>query len=260
MANSKHYATVVELGERLVQELGLDDSNDTLGRWMAHYIAEQISKAASANGATRRALQQECFHSILELWKHRSTLPAGRRPLREWEALFDTLSTLDLRNFTPRYFQTARAAAEQEGVGAESKKWLEAATSLDYAARVLIRYCLAAAAENSVEGAGKWIRLVEKLDRQDDFDVRIVHYVADDLKTLKQPTESDLRRQAVDDMIRRLDMFAGAVKILSSQLRRQRRQAVVVSEGKQSKSKSTSTKTTRHGRRRTRSQKERVRR
>ena len=83
MANPKRFTTVVELGERLVRELEVDDSNDTLGRWMAHYVAEQLANAQSARGAARKAAQQECFRSILELWKHRNALPEGRRPFRD---------------------------------------------------------------------------------------------------------------------------------------------------------------------------------
>ena len=33
--------SVLALGKKLVDELGLDQSVDTLGRWMAHYIAEK---------------------------------------------------------------------------------------------------------------------------------------------------------------------------------------------------------------------------
>lgn len=255
MANSKRFATVVELGERLVRELGVDDSNDTLARWMAHYIAEQLTNAQSMKGAARHSVQQECFRSILELWKHRNALPEGRRPFREWEPLFDTLSTLDLKNPAPRYFRAARTLADQEEVGSKSKEWLRAATSLDYAARVLIRYCLSLAAENAAVDASEWIRLAEKLNRRDDFDVRIVHYVAADVNAVAEPNESDLRRKAVEDMIRRLDAFHDVAKKLGSHLRRQTGVARSGSRRKQSERKSNNTKSRPRPNARTRSRK-----
>ena len=36
--------SVLALGKKLVDELGLDQSVDTLGRWMAHYIAEKMGR------------------------------------------------------------------------------------------------------------------------------------------------------------------------------------------------------------------------
>ena len=41
------------LGKKLIDELGLDQSVDTLGRWMAHYIAEKMEDAQAAIGESR---------------------------------------------------------------------------------------------------------------------------------------------------------------------------------------------------------------
>jgi len=40
MADSAQFDDVLKLGKQLIAELGLDQSIDTLSRWMAHYIAE----------------------------------------------------------------------------------------------------------------------------------------------------------------------------------------------------------------------------
>ena len=37
--------SVLALGKKIVDELGLDQSADTLGRWMAHYLAEKMKDA-----------------------------------------------------------------------------------------------------------------------------------------------------------------------------------------------------------------------
>jgi hypothetical protein len=37
------------LGERIVEEFGLGDSADTLGRWMAHRVAELMDRAERAS-------------------------------------------------------------------------------------------------------------------------------------------------------------------------------------------------------------------
>ena len=45
--------SVLVLGKKIVDELGLDQSADTLGRWMAHYLAEKIEDAKAATGEAR---------------------------------------------------------------------------------------------------------------------------------------------------------------------------------------------------------------
>ena len=47
-------ADVLELGKILVRELKLDPGVDTLGRWMAHHIAELIRAADEADDVEER--------------------------------------------------------------------------------------------------------------------------------------------------------------------------------------------------------------
>jgi hypothetical protein len=90
-----HYKEVVSLGKRLVEELGLADDVDTLGRWMAHYVAELIEKAETASGAEERSqAQRECMEVVLRLWDHRSSLPEGARPLASLRPALDVLNEL----------------------------------------------------------------------------------------------------------------------------------------------------------------------
>jgi len=48
MEQSEIQKELITLGKRLVKQLGLTHSNDTLARWMAHYIAELIYKAENS--------------------------------------------------------------------------------------------------------------------------------------------------------------------------------------------------------------------
>jgi len=80
------------LGNKLVAELKMADSSDTLNRWMAHYIAELMSKAEKATGETKTALEKECFETILKLWANRDATPEGIRPLA---GLTDAMVLLD---------------------------------------------------------------------------------------------------------------------------------------------------------------------
>jgi hypothetical protein len=45
---------LISLGERIVAEFGLDQSTDTLGRWMAHRVAELMERAEHARTKAAR--------------------------------------------------------------------------------------------------------------------------------------------------------------------------------------------------------------
>src|SRR5260370_9569443 len=74
----KPWPTVVKLGRHLERELGIERSNDTLSRWMAHRIAELMERAENARTAAGRELAKaDCANLILRLWEKRAQLPPG---------------------------------------------------------------------------------------------------------------------------------------------------------------------------------------
>ena len=50
---SKLPSAVLRLGARIVRELELEPSVDTLGRWMAHHLAEVMQEVESAEGSDK---------------------------------------------------------------------------------------------------------------------------------------------------------------------------------------------------------------
>jgi hypothetical protein len=78
-----------------VTELELDESVNTLSRWMAHYLAELISAAETASEAQKHDLEQRCADTIIKLWANRDTFPDGMRPFKNFEPVFRALEKLD---------------------------------------------------------------------------------------------------------------------------------------------------------------------
>ncbi len=77
----RSWGDVVQLGELIVSELGLEDSNDTLGRWMSHRLAELMSRVNSVKrAAEREEAQQAAADLIIRLWDHRAGWPEGWPP------------------------------------------------------------------------------------------------------------------------------------------------------------------------------------
>jgi hypothetical protein len=75
------WGDVVRLGQTIVAELGLEQSNDTLGRWMAHRLAELINRAESAKiESEKEAVRKSVSDLIIALWDHRASWPEGWPP------------------------------------------------------------------------------------------------------------------------------------------------------------------------------------
>lgn len=86
--------SIIKLGEKLVTELNLEGSSNTLARWMSHYIAELIEKINLATSEeNKEQLQQECCDLILKLWSNKEDLPIIK-PLGNLKPLIEILEVL----------------------------------------------------------------------------------------------------------------------------------------------------------------------
>ena len=72
---------VVALGRRIVRELGLDRTSDTLARWMSHRLAELIMiQETSTSERRRNRAAKETEDLVLRLWARRTDWPQGWPP------------------------------------------------------------------------------------------------------------------------------------------------------------------------------------
>ena len=94
MVESKLPSEVLKLGSRIVRELRLEPT-DTLGRWMAHHLAEVIQDADSAGVDEREAAFDRAVDLILKLWSHKRSLPRGAYPLNDLESAMSVLGRLN---------------------------------------------------------------------------------------------------------------------------------------------------------------------
>jgi hypothetical protein len=85
----------LEFGKKLVAEYGLSREVDTLGRWMAHHIAELIGEAESASAGDQDGKTRAAMDAILNFFDHRATLRIID-PLLELQPLLRVVKSLDL--------------------------------------------------------------------------------------------------------------------------------------------------------------------
>jgi hypothetical protein len=107
----------VTLGQRIVRELGLENSVDTLGRWLAHRIAELMERAEQGQAEVEReAAKRECAELILRVWERRRLWQRGF-PLDNLSAFIEIISS-----------ESPQSQCEIEG--APRGSWLDALSRL----------------------------------------------------------------------------------------------------------------------------------
>lgn len=85
----------MELGSYLVDELGIQNSVDTLGRWLAHHVAQLIIEAQTAKSEQERGLASaRAIDVILKIWKHRAVLPGQPDPMSQYRSVLPVLYKL----------------------------------------------------------------------------------------------------------------------------------------------------------------------
>lgn len=196
---------VLALGESLVQELNLDKSVDTLGRWMAHYIAELIDDAKNAEGEDAARKQQICCGEILKLWAHRHSLPNGKGPFQELEGLEGVLRKLDPENSQRRYFPEVRRPKTLGQGESDAVEWFDAIEEVDRAARTLLGYCLSKSAEASIDKSQEWVSLAQAAGEGDSEDVSLVRLFFGDDSAFLTGESNDVDQNKSDPRIEQLE-------------------------------------------------------
>jgi hypothetical protein len=224
MVSSEIQERAISLGKALVQELELEPGVDTLSRWMAHYVAEQIAIAENATDNAKVEAEQRCFNTILKLWERRSSLPNGRYPFKSFEQIFNTLNRLDPDNSRSHYFDNSyfqeTESDDSEDQTNEVELWIKMALSIDIAARVLVDFALKQAACNAVEEkTAVWLEKSSKLSDNKCDDLSLIS------RLLGESQEGDIeqkvrerQRQELISRIEKLDMFIEFSQLLRDEL------------------------------------------
>ena len=149
MESSETRTKVIELGDELVAQLSNPEKTDTLSRWVAHYIAEQLVQIEQTKGEDKRANEDRCFQAILTLWSHRSSMPNGMRPLEDFEPILHALDRLDPKNPRPMWHSLGHRP-DEEDESTETIKTMDCILSMDRVIRELIETLLHSAVASAV--------------------------------------------------------------------------------------------------------------
>lgn len=85
---------IIALGKKLIKELNLVNSTDTISRWMANYLAELIENINCTNNKEDNLiLKKECCDLIIKIWERRDILPI-EKPFDDLKSIAEIVEVL----------------------------------------------------------------------------------------------------------------------------------------------------------------------
>lgn len=203
-----HCDAVFSLGKKLVDELGIQKSVDTLGRWMCHYIAELIDAAENAKPEEAEAKKKLCCDEILKLWEHRNSFPPDKRPFQRFEELEEILRKLDTDNTSLHYFPDLRRPKDDGERNTKAEKWFDIIEDIDRGSRELIRICLSKAVEDGIDESKEWIALAEEASTDAKPDISLVKlFLGDDPNADSNDEDKSDEASELEKQIEQLEKF-----------------------------------------------------
>ena len=206
LGNSEMRTKIINLGKDLIKELKLEPGVDTLSRWMAHYIAEQITIANSTKGKRKIDADERCFETILKLWQHKTSLQIGEKPFENFEIIWNVIERMDpdnKRNFFYNYIIDDQSKLKKNNyVGKKVQKWLDVALIIDEAARVWLEYVFKLAIQAATDKKTiNWLKNTFFLENSSESSI-IIKFLEKDVKK-----EKDAKQNELQSRIQQLDAF-----------------------------------------------------
>lgn len=210
MEFSETQNNTIQLGKLLIDELEDGHHLDTLSGWIAHYIAELISRVDSESGEAKEKAQSDCFDAIMRLWDHRYSEKVGFYGVREFKAIFETIEKLDPDNPRPIYFDYAESVEKDSK---EVAQLLNFAESLDRITRRLLQQVLNLAAQAaSKENTKKLLASASSINIPNDL--RSIQLILQ-----SNNIDEDSEPSKLESCLNELEAFADLIRSLTKALR-----------------------------------------
>lgn len=178
------FERTLALGKQLAHDL---DSDDILGRWMAHHLGDLIVRAEITTGAQGEALRREAADLTIRLWEHRSTTPLRSRPTEALQPAMDALQRLG-ETGRWRFYNMFNLDTGPDHDDIAGNALLRVALDMESTVRDAVRHIIVAAAEEAADTESSWLAAAAHLQPDDQVHVlqlirrmRRRHMVSDEL-------------------------------------------------------------------------------
>ncbi|RXK53544.1 hypothetical protein ESB00_17795 [Oleiharenicola lentus] len=222
MAGFETPKKTIELGEALIADLKSESHSTPLSRWVAHYLAEQMTELNKATGKERAKAQDRCFAAILQLWRHRDSMPSGLHPFAGFDPVLRALETIspDRRHgYYIRDFDEKRATDKRS---ADVVKMARFIVWTDRTARILIEVALETAVEQAKTPRTKaYLKCIQAKAKEGDV-IGVTRLMARRryFETLDSAVEAEETKQYLQKRIEQLAHFIGAAAAVQKDFKR----------------------------------------
>lgn len=106
---------IINLGKKLVKEFTTNERISLTLRWMAHYLAELITKAENETDPVEKENKtKQASELVLSIWMHRYNLPRQVRPLGNLAQAVGVLAALKASDPNVPYWKKMRDIDQQD--------------------------------------------------------------------------------------------------------------------------------------------------
>tara|TARA_R110001606_G_scaffold315688_1_gene462479 strand:+ start:8153 stop:8815 length:663 start_codon:yes stop_codon:yes gene_type:complete len=206
---------LLSLGKKLAKQFE-DYNGDEICAWMAHYIAEKMTTADSAQGKEKLSAQKECFEAILLLWERQASFPRDLRPFKNFEPVFRALAHIDPKNEFPAYYDHEKFSEEPH------EQLANMIVNVDAAARVMVSYLVREAVLCANDPSlSQWLGGIQGVIDSDESSVILKVLPELDLANGEEE-QKKLRITELAEHIDRLDAFVRIAQNIQSDLKTKR--------------------------------------
>ncbi len=184
---------ILKLGKKLMAELELVYTVNTLARWLGHYLAELINNIDKSESEEEKGkLQKECCDVILEIWEKRERIPI-EKPTEKLKPIIDVLSILK-KNKHP--FIRHRFLGNNSGLRNKNSSWLSFLEIVkNNSERIYRKSLISMISEELLEKDKEWIE--EHSSFLSDDEKSVVEYL-DSIKEITISFHDDPEAEATE--------------------------------------------------------------
>jgi hypothetical protein len=173
---------LIELGKKLIEEFGLRDRNDTISKWMLHYLAELFQDYdQNTDFSKKEKLGSEIQAVILKLWEQRYNLSNTQSYLKDTSSLLSILKKLNLDSDEALYTSLSSFSPLPDCTDPNDPNyWFNQILIVDKTSKYLIRNFLLVGGQISREKGKEVIAIIEKLELYDSFENHFSRFMNDE--------------------------------------------------------------------------------
>jgi hypothetical protein len=181
---------------------------------MLHYIADKIIQAEFAKGKEKKAIEKECFETILKFWAHRTTFRDTYNPFENYEKIFKVLDKINPdeqdRSFYNQPKIDLKTVNRKNKTSENVNQWLNIALDIDATAKVLLEFVFQQA--SIAAKSRKTKSILNNISHQtSDIDVKVIIKFIDHVDNNEK-----LEEKMIDGFKKRIDMLDRFNKVSSN--------------------------------------------